>query len=91
VDTSNLTGVPVNLLGGKLESAYRRCTRSEGDESQKLLASDWRVEDKRNKRFYRLSEEGLTALEWLLEEWRNINGAIEILCEAPEAARRRKV
>ena len=32
VDTSNLTGVPVNLLGGKLESAYRRGARSEGDE-----------------------------------------------------------
>ena len=24
VDISNHTGVPVNLLGGKLESAYRR-------------------------------------------------------------------
>jgi len=32
MDTSNLTGVPVNLLGGKLESAYRRGARSEGDE-----------------------------------------------------------
>ncbi|MCL2877627.1 MAG: PadR family transcriptional regulator [Acidobacteria bacterium] len=59
-------------------------------ESQKLLASDWRVEDKRNKRFYRLTEGGLAALEWLLEEWRNINGAIEMLCEAPEAALRRQ-
>ena len=59
-------------------------------ESQKLLASDWRVEDKRNKRFYRLSEEGRTVLAWLLEEWRNINGAIEKLSEAPMAARRRK-
>jgi PadR family transcriptional regulator PadR len=59
-------------------------------ESQKLLASDWRMEDKRNKRFYRLSEEGRAALEWLLDEWRNINGAIEKLSEAPIAARRRK-
>ena len=59
-------------------------------ENQKLLASDWRVEDKRNKRFYRLSEEGRAALAWLLEEWRNINGAIERLSEAPIGSRRRK-
>src|SRR5262245_19580126 len=59
-------------------------------ESQKLLASVWRVEDKRNKRFYRLSEEGRAVLAWLLEEWRNLNGAIEKLSEAPTAARRRK-
>ena len=52
-------------------------------ESQKLLASQWRVEDKRNKRFYRLSEEGQSVLEWLLVEWRNINGAIEKLLDAP--------
>ncbi len=35
-------------------------------ESQKLLVSQWRVTDKRNKRFYRLSEEGLPLLERLL-------------------------
>lgn len=55
-------------------------------ESQKLLVSQWRVEDKRNKRFYHLSEEGLLLLERLLEEWRSINGAIENLLEAPLAA-----
>jgi len=55
-------------------------------ESQKLLVSNWRVEDKRNKRFYRLSEEGQSALEWLLVEWRNINGSIEKLVAAPLAA-----
>src|SRR5262245_44125338 len=60
-------------------------------ENQKLLASAWRMEDKRNKRFYRLSEEGKAVLAWLLEEWRNINGAIEKLSEAPIGARRRKV
>ena len=59
-------------------------------ENQKLLASAWRVEDKRNKRFYRLSEEGRAVLAWLLEEWRNINGALEKLSEAPTGARRRK-
>ena len=59
-------------------------------EDQKLLVSHWRVEDKRNKRFYSLSEEGRLALEWLLKEWRSLNGAIEKLLEAPLAARRRK-
>lgn len=59
-------------------------------EHQKLLASAWRVEDKRNKRFYRLSEEGRAVLAWLLEEWRNINAAVEKLSAAPIAAGRRK-
>ena len=59
-------------------------------ENQNLLASAWRVEDKRNKRFYRLSDEGHAVLVWLLEEWRNINGALEKLSEAPAAAARRK-
>ena len=54
-------------------------------ESQKLLVSQWRVEDKRNKRFYRLSDEGQSVLERLLAEWRGINGAIEKLVEAPVA------
>jgi len=59
-------------------------------ENQKLLASAWRVENKRNKRFYRLSNEGQSVLAWLLEEWRNINEALEKLSEAPIAAARRK-
>jgi PadR family transcriptional regulator, regulatory protein PadR len=60
-------------------------------ESQKLLVSEWRVEDKRNKRFYRLSEEGLAVLGRLLVEWRGINGAIENLLDAPVAVGRREV
>jgi PadR family transcriptional regulator PadR len=55
-------------------------------ETQKLLASQWRVEDKRNKRFYRLSEEGQSALQWLLAEWRSLNGSIEKLADAPATA-----
>ena len=58
-------------------------------ENQKLLASVWRVEDKRNKRFYRLSGEGRAVLAWLLQEWRSINSAIETLSEAPITARRK--
>src|SRR6201986_3903596 len=38
-------------------------------ETQGLLTSQWREEDKRNKRFYRLSRQGEAILAQLLEEW----------------------
>jgi PadR family transcriptional regulator PadR len=45
-------------------------------EAQGLLASEWREEDKRNKRFYRLNEDGERMLGQLLEEWQALNAAI---------------
>src|SRR5581483_11296221 len=45
-------------------------------ETQGLLVSEWREEDKRNKRFYRLSPEGEQILARLLEEWQAMNTAI---------------
>jgi PadR family transcriptional regulator, regulatory protein PadR len=45
-------------------------------ESQGLLTSEWREEDKRNKRFYRLSADGETLLGQLLQEWHTINASI---------------
>ena len=45
-------------------------------ESQRLLVSEWREEDKRNKRFYRLSSTGDEILTKLLEEWKNINTSL---------------
>jgi len=45
-------------------------------ESQGLLASEWREEDKRNKRFYRLSENGALILKELLEEWQTMNASL---------------
>jgi len=45
-------------------------------ESQGLLASEWREEDKRNKRFYRLSSDGEQMLNQLLQEWNAINASI---------------
>src|SRR5271163_3142307 len=52
-------------------------------ETQGLLTSEWREEDKRNKRFYRLSGEGELILKQLLEEWENINASLgRILQEA---------
>ena len=46
-------------------------------ETQGLLTSQWREEDKRNKRFYRLSPEGAQILEQLSAEWRAINGSLD--------------
>jgi PadR family transcriptional regulator len=52
-------------------------------ETQGLLVSQWREEDKRNKRFYRLSAAGEQILTQLLEEWHNINTSLnKILQEA---------
>jgi len=45
-------------------------------ESQGLLMSEWREEEKRNKRFYRLSAEGKAILKQLLGEWERINEAL---------------
>ena len=46
-------------------------------ETQGLLLSEWREEDRRNKRFYRLSPEGVGMLEQLVAEWRRIGASIE--------------
>jgi len=49
-------------------------------ESQGLLASEWREEDKRNKRFYRLSADGKLILKQLSAELKSINASLnEIL------------
>src|ERR1700737_4975247 len=45
-------------------------------ETQGLLVSQWREEDKRNKRFYRLSPVGEEILEQLLSEWQRINTSL---------------
>jgi PadR family transcriptional regulator, regulatory protein PadR len=45
-------------------------------EAQGLLTSEWREEDKRNKRFYRLSDDGQEIFTRLLKEWNDINTAI---------------
>ena len=42
-------------------------------ETQGLLVSEWREEDKRNKRFYRLSKDGKLILKQLLEEWHSMD------------------
>lgn len=46
-------------------------------ELQGLLTSQWREEDKRNKRFYKLSEDGRLVLKQLVEEWRTLDESLE--------------
>jgi len=46
-------------------------------ESQGLLVSEWREEDKRNKRFYKLSSSGKTILKQLVAEWANMNSSLK--------------
>jgi PadR family transcriptional regulator, regulatory protein PadR len=45
-------------------------------ETQGLLISEWREEDKRNKRFYHLSSDGEKIFAQLLQEWHDINASI---------------
>ena len=53
-------------------------------ESQGLLVSEWREENKRNKRFYRLSPDGEAILAQLLGEWNAISDSILRLTEGNE-------
>jgi DNA-binding PadR family transcriptional regulator len=48
-------------------------------ETQGLLTSEWREEDKRKKRFYRLSPEGEAVLARLSAEWRTMNDTLQNL------------
>lgn len=50
-------------------------------ESQGLLVSQWREEEKRNKRFYKLSPDGEKILAQLLEEWERINTSLGRILE----------
>ena len=58
-------------------------------EAQGLLVSEWREQDKRNKRFYRLSGEGKSLLKQLLAEWQAIDASLNgILKEQRHAGTR---
>jgi PadR family transcriptional regulator PadR len=45
-------------------------------ETQGLLTSVWREEGKRNKRFYRLSDDGKLVLQQLLDEWQTMGASL---------------
>jgi PadR family transcriptional regulator PadR len=61
-------GMPVDE--GTLYPLLRRL------ETQGLLSSVWREEQKRNKRFYKLSSEGKQVLDQLLSEWQSIDSSL---------------
>jgi PadR family transcriptional regulator len=50
-------------------------------EHQGLLQSEWREEDKRQKRFYRLSPAGLRIVDQLAAEWQALNRSIARILE----------
>ncbi|WP_419254245.1 PadR family transcriptional regulator [Caulobacter sp. ErkDOM-YI] len=68
-----LSSVGVEIDEGALYPMLRRL------EGQGLLTSEWREEDKRKKRFYRLSSQGEAVLARLAGEWRSINDTLQPL------------
>ncbi len=65
-----LAGQGLEIDEGTLYPLLRRL------ETQGLLLSEWREEEKRNKRFYRLSPDGKTILKQLAAEWKSINASL---------------
>ena len=65
-----LADAGVEIEEGALYPMLRRL------EAQGLLTSEWREEDKRSKRFYRLSAQGRDVLARLLAEWRALNSSL---------------
>lgn len=65
-----LAGQGIDIDEGTLYPLLRRL------EGQGLLASEWREEGKRNKRFYRVSPQGRNVLRELFVEWQQINAAV---------------
>ena len=68
-----LADAGVEIEEGALYPMLRRL------EGQGLLASEWRIEERRNKRFYRLSTEGEAVLARLVEEWAGLNAAVDAI------------
>jgi PadR family transcriptional regulator PadR len=46
-------------------------------EAQGMLASQWREEERRKKRFYRITKEGGQVLQRLLAEWKSIDRSLQ--------------
>jgi PadR family transcriptional regulator PadR len=70
-----LADVGVEIDEGALYPMLRRL------ETQGLLTSEWREEERRNKRFYRLSPQGHAVLARLTEEWRGLNASVSEILE----------
>lgn len=70
-----LADAGVEIEEGALYPMLRRL------EAQGLLLSEWREEKRRNKRFYRLSQEGRVVLDRLVEAWSGLNASITDILE----------
>lgn len=70
-----LAGQGVEIDEGALYPMLRRL------ETQGLLTSEWREDAKRQKRFYKLSNDGSAVLAQLVEEWRGLNRGLETILE----------
>jgi PadR family transcriptional regulator, regulatory protein PadR len=70
-----LAGHGMGIDEGTLYPLLRRL------ESQGLLESEWREEDKRRKRFYRLSASGEQILARLQAEWTSLDSALSHIFE----------
>ena len=58
-------------------------------ETQGLLVSEWREEDRRKKRFYLLSAAGRRTLERLSAEWHALDGSLKRIFEGETDGRSR--
>ena len=73
----SLTGLGVDIDENTLYPLLRRL------ETQGLLSSVWREQDKRNKRFYQLSPAGLEIFERLRGEWQDLNESLARVLDHP--------
>lgn len=73
-----LADAGVEIEEGALYPMLRRL------ESQGLLTSEWREEDRRKKRFYRLSPGGEAILARLVEEWRALDRSLNRILKEPQ-------
>src|SRR5271165_1446653 len=55
-------------------------------ETQGLLVSEWREQDRRNKRFYQLSPEGAEVLERLLDDWEALSASLQSILQRPASS-----
>ena len=66
----NLINKGLDIDEGTLYPLIRRL------EKQDLLTSEWREEDNRKKRFYKLSTIGKKTLSQLTKEWQQVNSTL---------------
>jgi len=71
----DLAGAGVTIEESALYPMLRRL------EGQGLLQSEWRQDDSRRKRFYRITPAGEEILRRLLEEWRQLNESVNRLLQ----------